>query len=184
MKTLFSIICAIFLSLSISTVVMAGSTAYTCSLDDVTSGGQNATQCSYTEGNNDTNFELAINTTFGLSNDLIWIEAAKSDDLISRGLTASGETSGTWSYAHELITDFVIVLKGGNVGFASYFFTARTDAERGTFEINFENNGGQIPDLSHMTLYTVSAIPLPAALWLFTPALLGFMGFRRKAKKI
>jgi len=27
----------------------------------------------------------------------------------------------------------------------------------------------------------VSAVPLPAALWLFGPALLGFMGFRRKA---
>lgn len=29
----------------------------------------------------------------------------------------------------------------------------------------------------------VPAIPLPAALWLFGPALLGFMGFRRKALK-
>jgi len=27
----------------------------------------------------------------------------------------------------------------------------------------------------------VSAVPLPAAVWLFGPALLGFMGFRRKA---
>jgi len=27
---------------------------------------------------------------------------------------------------------------------------------------------------------SVSAVPLPAALWLFGPALLGFMGFRRK----
>lgn len=29
-----------------------------------------------------------------------------------------------------------------------------------------------------------SAVPLPAALWLFGPALLGFMGFRRKAVKV
>jgi len=31
------------------------------------------------------------------------------------------------------------------------------------------------------TASDVSAVPLPAAVWLFGPALLGFMGFRRKA---
>jgi hypothetical protein len=29
----------------------------------------------------------------------------------------------------------------------------------------------------------VSEVPVPAALWLFAPALLGLMGFRRKSKK-
>jgi len=40
-------------------------------------------------------------------------------------------------------------------------------------------------DLNELTFssvsYDVSAVPLPAALWLFGPALLGFMGFRRRA---
>lgn len=38
-------------------------------------------------------------------------------------------------------------------------------------------NGGVIPDP------TPNAVPLPAAAFMFAPALLGFMGLRRKAKK-
>lgn len=30
----------------------------------------------------------------------------------------------------------------------------------------------------------ISEVPLPAALWLFAPALIGFLGFRRKASKL
>lgn len=40
-------------------------------------------------------------------------------------------------------------------------------------------------DLSHFSTFNtnISAIPIPAALWLFGPALLGFMGFRRRLSK-
>lgn len=40
-------------------------------------------------------------------------------------------------------------------------------------------------DLSHFSTFStnISAIPIPAALWLFGPALLGFMGFRRRISK-
>ena len=31
---------------------------------------------------------------------------------------------------------------------------------------------------------SISAVPVPAALWLFAPALMGFFGLRRKAKKM
>ncbi|MDQ7072296.1 MAG: hypothetical protein Q9N32_00340 [Gammaproteobacteria bacterium] len=31
-----------------------------------------------------------------------------------------------------------------------------------------------------LDLYATSAVPVPAALFLFAPALLGFLGFRRK----
>jgi hypothetical protein len=30
---------------------------------------------------------------------------------------------------------------------------------------------------------TVSEVPVPAALWLFAPALMGFLGLRRKSKE-
>ena len=30
---------------------------------------------------------------------------------------------------------------------------------------------------------SISAVPVPAALWLFAPALMGFFGLRRKAQK-
>ncbi|MDO8825438.1 hypothetical protein [Methylophaga sp.] len=35
-----------------------------------------------------------------------------------------------------------------------------------------------------LTTTGISEVPLPAALWLFGPALLGFLGFRRKANKL
>ena len=38
--------------------------------------------------------------------------------------------------------------------------------------------------LTEKAIYTPSAVPVPAAVFLFAPALLGFMGLRRKAKNI
>lgn len=44
------------------------------------------------------------------------------------------------------------------------------------------NESATAKDLQFSSVsYEVSAVPLPAALWLFAPALLGFMGFRRRA---
>ena len=38
--------------------------------------------------------------------------------------------------------------------------------------------------LTEKAIYTPSAVPVPAAVFLFAPALLGFMGLHRKAKNI
>jgi len=38
-----------------------------------------------------------------------------------------------------------------------------------------------ISEVANLTTATVSAVPIPAALWLFAPALAGLFGFRRKA---
>jgi len=40
-----------------------------------------------------------------------------------------------------------------------------------------------IPGEVRFTSFNVSAVPLPPAALLFAPALLGFMGLRRKAKQ-
>ena len=51
-----------------------------------------------------------------------------------------------------------------------------------TIGLPFNKNGKQ-PDISHYSIYTtdaISEVPIPAALWLFAPALLGFLGLRRK----
>jgi len=53
------------------------------------------------------------------------------------------------------------------LGLTNFFFTA-TDVNLTSFIVTVEGT-------------QVSTVPLPAALWLFGPALLGFMGFRRKA---
>lgn len=47
------------------------------------------------------------------------------------------------------------------------------------------NNGGQVPDLSHITFYggeAVSDVPLPAAIWLMGAGLAG-LGFSSRGKK-
>jgi len=43
------------------------------------------------------------------------------------------------------------------------------------------DEGDQYLVFTEVSGSSVSAVPLPAAVWLFGPALLGFMGFRRKA---
>lgn len=57
-------------------------------------------------------------------------------------------------------------------------FTLLSDATV-QFFINDSNYGDNIGGMS----LNVSAVPIPAAAFLFAPALLGFMGLRRKAQK-
>jgi len=106
-----------------------------------------------------------------------------------------GGTSGTWTYTgtEDLSSPFVVVLKS-SISYAAYLFNDLSDVNGGSFVINFLNAGGQNPDVSHINIYKATGdfgttilggpdpVPLPAALWLFAPALLGLMGFRRKTK--
>ena len=56
----------------------------------------------------------------------------------------------------------------------------------GTIIVGFNDNGSNIGDGDYddiiVALQPMSAVPLPAAAFLFAPALLGFMGLRRKAR--
>ena len=56
----------------------------------------------------------------------------------------------------------------------------------GTIIIGFNDNGLGLGDADYddiiVALKPISAVPIPAAAFLFAPALLGFMGLRRKAK--
>ena len=168
-------------------MVTLGTNAYaasfTCLVTDVTATGTNANACGFTAGNNDNGFENNINDLFSLTG-YEWQQLTKSDDDSDNVLFATnGQTNGFWSYASSLSGPFVVVLKGGSVGFAAYLFDESFQSVKGTFAIRFTNNGGQTPDLSHLSLYTtISEVPVPAALWLFAPALLGLMGFRRTKK--
>lgn len=49
--------------------------------------------------------------------------------------------------------------------------------------LDFLSHDGK--DVSHIAYFntSVSEVPLPAALWLFAPALIGFLGFRRRINK-
>ncbi|MBK1716536.1 hypothetical protein CKO27_02525 [Thiocystis violacea] len=70
----------------------------------------------------------------------------------------------------------MMVLKQSNE-FSGYL-APNTDSTFGTWRTTL-NLGG---DLSHMTIYGRTAVPLPAAAWLFGSALLGIVGigYRRK----
>lgn len=120
-------------------------------------------------------------------------------------LASTPGTSGTWTlsavdtngaaYANLPATmDFVGVLKGSN-RYAAYFFDDLLvgGANGGTWEITFVNNGGNFPNLSHMSLYTrvdaVGGIPtaIPEAQsYAMMLAGLGLVGFvaRRSRKAV
>lgn len=122
--------------------------------------------------------------------------------------TGNGQkgTLGSWGLNvqdannNDLLTipfemDFVVYLFGGNNG-AFYFFDNETinASNAGTFQINFVNNSGQFPKLSHITLLVrdmhnvenggggSSEVPEPASMLLFGAGLLGLGLSRRRSK--
>jgi len=118
-----------------------------------------------------------------------------------------GTTSGTWTLtlgdpappsSLPVTVDFIAVLKGSD-SWAAYFFDDQTfnllGLNSGTFEIVFLNNGKQIPNLSHMTLYlresdgsdgsdSETPVPEPGSLVLLGSGLvLAVSRFRKKARQ-
>ncbi|MFW5427275.1 MAG: spondin domain-containing protein [Methylophagaceae bacterium] len=67
----------------------------------------------------------------------------------------------------------VVTLVNG-LAFASFLNTSGIDTGR----FNFDN----FTSIATIEITNVSAVPVPAALFMFAPALLGFMGLRRKTK--
>jgi len=174
-----------------------------CLVTDVTANGSNAFSCSGPNSGNDSAAD--INSIFSASNAIVWEEAAKvnipensnaGDVIVGDSLEATAGINGDWTYTGSdiLSSPFVVVLKASEQ-YSAYLFKGIDLGinDTGGFLINFVNNGGHYPELSHITIYSTESdipgtgifgnpVPLPAALWLFGPALLGFMGFRRKAK--
>lgn len=167
--------------------------AASCALNDVTVEGSASDVCAGPIAGNDSAAD--INTAFGADNSVVWTLADKSDDQDTK-IVAPEATSGDWTYTGDTISSpFIIVLKG-STNYSAYLFKTLgdlVDGDTGTFLISFLTNGDQNPALSHLSIYTTDSdipdtsifgnpVPLPAALWLFGPALLGFMGLRKKVK--
>lgn len=78
--------------------------------------------------------------------------------------------------------DCWLVVKDGNHSPARYLFDLAMLGWDGMQELdleNFWNSGGGA--ISHVAIFAdVSPIPVPAAVWLFGTALLGFIGFSRR----
>ncbi len=81
--------------------------------------------------------------------------------------------AGGQSGANQGVDQNGVVSEANSLAFASFLNAEGVDTER----FNFANSS-----IATIELTNVSAVPVPAAAFLFAPALLGFMGLRRKAK--
>jgi len=101
-------------------------------------------------------------------------EIAYMDD--GRGVASASSGS-----SFDFMTD--IWLAAGNYYIAITQFSNFWDGSNweGSQTTGFEDIDGNIRSDAYAFEYTVSAVPVPAALFLFAPALLGFLGLRRKA---
>ncbi|WP_310601252.1 PEP-CTERM sorting domain-containing protein [Desulfobulbus sp.] len=178
------------------------SQAHALSLSDVTFNGQVAD--AYTglvSGNDSTN---AANAYFGGGFSQIVKDdnpGSGTDNGVFGGLnftlSASKGKTGTWDLTWSganlpATIDFMVVLKAGS-NFVGYFFDDivldTTSSGSGTWAISFLTKGGQIPDLSHLSLYgrdlnsytpPTDPVPEPATMLLFGVGLIGLAGFSRR----
>jgi hypothetical protein len=87
------------------------------------------------------------------------------------------------------VNDCWAVVKGGNHDPARYLFNLglaglNGNAWNGTDTLRFDNFWNGEGQISHVAIYTgsTSAVPVPATIWLFGTALIGFIGVSRRTK--
>lgn len=168
------------------------------SLADVTFRGSSADNCYGVVVDND----KADNIGFAGFAELLKSDGTGTGSIGGVNFTLTGVVNGTsagvWTLSWvdpapidlPLTLDLVVVLKASD-RFASYLFTneliqAMPDSGAGTWKIEYENEGGQIPGLSHMSIYakirTTTIVGEPGTLGLFGAglALVGLLGRRRR----
>jgi hypothetical protein len=125
-------------------------------------------------GHTDWDFLTKQNTPGGLSGTNIGLFV----DETSTGV-------GTWSVnsgALDIFDRVVFILKAGNT-FSSYLYAPGSDAgNSGSW--SWTTSALEDKNLSHFSIYTneISPVPVPAAIWLFGTALLGFISMSRRTK--
>lgn len=84
---------------------------------------------------------------------------------------------GQWSYSGPEIAN-IIVLKAGRQ-YAVYLFSDAITTNMPNIGL-FDTSDLHGKGLSHITAYSVSVVPVPAAVWLFASGLIGLACARRK----
>jgi hypothetical protein len=127
----------------------------------------------------------AIETVFGLSANTFSPESAIS------GSSFKGDISGSSAtITSDIAYDYLAVHFGGYEVFFHFAGLVAAGTDFNIFDVSAEKhpgqNGGAGGGLSNYRAYNsgVSEVPVPAALWLFAPALLGLMGFRKRKNKV
>jgi len=189
----------LFLLSSFTHAATISGTDGTCDKTDVTVNSFGASSCAgaFTLLSGGTEDASLINVMFD-------VNAPAPEWSLAGEKEIKDPTTNIWTYVipddKAISSPFVIVLKAADK-ISAYLFKNLADLKdnvTGEFLISFKitnPNGKEItPDLSHISIYTTDSyippgtnifgnpVPLPAALWLFGPALLGFLGFRRKTK--
>ena len=169
----------------------AGTATNGIAVTDVTGNHGGATECWGTLNGNDpgpsgTGFDIGgtifdfvakENTPGGLEGADIGLV------VLPNGGTA---TSGTWEFDPSKFapTEFLVVLKAANSpGYAAWLFEgADADSFSGDWLVAWTNKNGKTLELSHLSIYASTVVPVPAAVWLFGSGLIGLIGLaRRKA---
>ena len=120
--------------------------------------------------------EISFNSTFGAS-------------LSSLSLDVNAVAGGTFS-AYDMSNNLIYstAMTGNNTyssseaTYQTIFFQSLNGISR--FVMNGAYIEGNTSVDNFIAVTGVSAVPVPAALFMFAPALLGFMGFRRRAKNL
>lgn len=180
---------ALFLSHNASAVILTDIPVVSaCTTDSVTGNHGDSDQCWGAFSGNDPKTTLTIG-----SSNYDFISSYNNDDDSVDGeaieWSVSNGSTGTWAFNEsflEEIGNFLIVLKAANnPGWAAYsFFGDNNKSFSGEYKINWTNNSGKAPNLSHISLYAEqpSSVPEPSTLFLLGISLLGF-GFIKRRKK-
>jgi len=179
------------------------SNAMSCTVSDVTFEGDDANSCMGPIDGNDNAGNIGYVGFDFLVKDESSPDTYMGIEFSLTGITG-GDTSGVlelaWTDVGDplnlpLTMDLVFVLKASDA-FASYLFEgiglapAPDNSGSGTWLISFENNGGQIPGMSHGSVYgkvvdtpdTPLSEPLTLG-YLGMGLLAGFVARRRREKK-
>jgi len=171
--------------------------------DDVTYNGNKATGCyGVVSGNiNGAPVINALNLSWG--NDWAYLDGSDSSSGTYQGIkftaTATAGHEGTWKLTASdtngtaplnlpATFDLAIALKASDRYALWYFIDVTVNpTNTGEWEIEFKNNGGKHPDLSHIMVFgrdghnvPTSPVPIPAAAWLLGSGLIGLAGFTRR----